>query len=656
MHMRRIKVGRLAGIIILAACVVGVVNARAAQAPATRGNASDVSAKQAGPQKRKTTSARRNHTSPKDQSKVTTTKTATNEVSLLKQQIATQQKQINQLLHAVAELNARLQGPAPSAPAASAALPSSSAKVASLVPTLPPEPQAHTSELPKESQQLERQAQPAKAAQTTKLPSSQFPESSEVASLTPVLPPATAVKGEVGSSTADEVPITSAPAMGQGEKQEGIPESPLQFHIGSAYITPVGFMDFTNVWRSHDGGTGIGTNFASIPYGNVFQNNLSEFRLSMQNSRVGFRVDANVEGAHVVGYMESDFLGLDPGNVAVTSNSNALRSRLYWVDVRKSKWELLGGQTWSLITPGRSGISPLPADVFFTQNMDVNYQLGLFWGRIPELRVVYHPSSKAAFAVALDSPEQYVGGSAGGGLITFPSALASTYANELNVGTNTLGVPNVAPDVIAKLALDPSSKFHFEIGGVERNFKLWNPLNSRTYSATGGGGFVNFNFQLFKGFRVLTNNFWSDGGGRYIFGQAPDLIVRADGSPSLIHASSTVTGFEYTHHNTLLFGYYGGLYVGRNVAIDTNGKPIGYGYTGAPNGQNRAVQEATLGFNHTLWNNPRYGGLQFIGQYSYVTRNPWYIATGQPNNASLNMVFFDLRYVLPGTAPARGQK
>ena len=76
---------------------------------------------------------------------------------------------------------------------------------------------------------------------------------------------------------------------------------------------------------------------------------------------------------------------------------------------------------------------------------------------------------------------------------------------------------------------------------------------------------------MFKGFRLLTHNFWSDGGGRYIFGQAPDLIARADGSISLIHASSTVSGFEYTNKKTMIYAYYGGLYVGRNVAIDTNG-------------------------------------------------------------------------------------
>jgi hypothetical protein len=514
------------------------------------------------------------------------------QIKALQEKIKKQQAQIDQLLGAVDKLQKKLDGGTPSATPAPAALPS--------VGT--------------------------------------------IASTTPVVP------RSVETSAPSVAPVASPP---QGEES-----SPLQFKVGSAYITPVGFMDFTSIWRSHDGGSGIGTNFASIPYGSTsFQGNLSEFRLSMQNSRIGFRVDADVKGAHAIGYMEADFLGNNPGNVAVSSNSNTLRSRLYWVDVRKGAWEVLGGQTWSLITPGRTGISPLPGDLFFSQNIDVNYQLGLVWGRIPELRAVYHAGDKAAFALALDSPEQYVGGSAGGGLITLPSALntSSTYQGELNIGSNTLNVPNVAPDIIAKLALDPSKRVHFEVGGIERNFKVWNPATSTTYTAQGGGGFLNLNVGLVGGLRFLTNNFVSDGGGRYIFGQAPDLIAHADGSISLIHADSTVTGFELTHKNTLLYTYYGGLYVYRNTAVDTGGTLVGYGYSGAPAGQNRAVQEATFGFTQTFWKNAKYGALSLMGQYSYLTRNPWSVAAGKPSNAELNMVFMNLRYTLPGSAPTLGK-
>ncbi len=443
----------------------------------------------------------------------------------------------------------------------------------------------------------------------------------------------------------------AAPASnGQGAGTE--PASPLQFRIGSAYVTPVGFMDLTGEWRSRDVGSGIGTNFGGIPYGDAIPANIGEFRLSMQNSRIGFRVDAKVEGAHVIGYMESDYLGVLPGNVAVSSNSNSLRSRLYWVDISKGKWEFLGGQSWSLITPGRSGISPLPGNIFFSQNMDTNYQAGLFWARNPELRVVYHPSSKVAFALAIDSPEQYIGGSAGGGLITLPQAASGYIGPELDNGGTTLSVGNSAPDIIAKLALDPSPHFHLEVGGVVRRFRLYNPVSTTSYSATGGAGFLNVGFDLFKGFRILTNNFWGDGGGRYIFGQAPDLIVRADGSPSLVHSGSTVSGFEWTVKHTLLFGYYGGIYISRNAEFDTNGKPIGYGYSGSPSSQNRSIQEGTFGLNQGIWSNPHYGALNFITQYSYLTRSPWSVPAGSPKNADVNMLFFDLRYTLPGSAPA----
>ena len=57
----------------------------------------------------------------------------------------------------------------------------------------------------------------------------------------------------------------------------------------------------------------------------------------------------------------------------------------------KGKFEFLAGQSWSLMTPNRKGISPLPGDIFYSQDIDVNYQLGLVWGRIPGFRLAYHP-------------------------------------------------------------------------------------------------------------------------------------------------------------------------------------------------------------------------------------------------------------------------
>lgn len=476
---------------------------------------------------------------------------------------------------------------------------------------------------------------------------------------------ATALNTSVGDLKASNealkatVATVAANASSSAANPQESGASPLQLKIGDASITPVGFMDLTGVWRSRNGGSGIGTNFAGIPYGgpNVFQANQNEFRSSMQNSRIGFRVDADVKGSHVIGYMEADFLGNNPTNVAVSSNSNTMRSRLYWADVRKGAWEILGGQTWSLATPNRSGVSPLPGDVFFSDNMDVNYQLGMVWGRIPEFRVAYHfPDDKAAFAVALSSPDQYIGGTNGSAGITLPACCANYAGGQFDNGTTTLGPPNRAPDVIAKFVVDPSKRFHGEIGGIARFFQAYNQTTATHFSKTGGAGFVNLDFGVVGGLRLLTHNYYSDGGGRYIFGQAPDLIARADGSLSLVHASSTVDGFEFTHANSTFFGYYGLVYIARNVALDANGTTnIGWGYSGAPSGQNRTIQEGTVGLNQNFWKNPRYGTLGFIAQYSYLTRDPWAVATGAPKNAHANMAWVDLRYTLPGSAPTLGK-
>ena len=110
-------------------------------------------------------------------------------------------------------------------------------------------------------------------------------------------------------------------------------------------------------------------------------------------------------------------------------------------------------------------------------------------------------------------------------------------------------------------------------------------------------------------------------------------------------------GIELTVKNWLLYAYYGAIYAGRNVAIDTNGKPVGYGFTGAPSNQNRAIQEFTLGFNQTLWRNPRYGALNLMGQYEYLMRAPWYVASGAPKSAHDNTIYVNLRYTLPGSMP-----
>jgi hypothetical protein len=126
------------------------------------------------------------------------------------------------------------------------------------------------------------------------------------------------------------------------------------------------------------------------------------------------------------------------------------------------------------------------------------------------------------------------------------------------------------------------------------------------------------------------------------------LIVRADESPSLIHSGSTVSGIEMTIKNFAPYIYHGGTFIGRDIALDANGRLRLQAF----------AQQAK----------PQHSG-------SYVRLVPHHLAPPQirrafgicatrvlplqslvwapgPKSAREDAVWFDLRSVLPSTAPA----
>ena len=400
----------------------------------------------------------------------------------------------------------------------------------------------------------------APAATPTNVPAAPagFPALGQVASTTAIVPRSTALPEPQKSPTAASTnPANPCDAPPDGNAV------PTYLRLGSVCIQPIGFMDLTAVWRDKAAGSGIGSSFGSVPYNTATTAKNSEFHFSPQNSRIGFRIDGDWKGAHFIGYNEFDFLGTSgSSSLAVTNGAFVPRLRLFWVDARKGKVEFLAGQSWSMFTPNRSGISALPGDLFYSQVIDVNYMAGLTWTRQPGMRILYHPSDKMTFGFSAENPNQYIGGSAGGSSIVLPSALTALggtqFDNAANISTaaGVLAEPQVNPDFIAKAAFDPSSRFHFEVGGIERTFRDWNPNTGTALGAgqhstkVGGGILVGANAEIFKGFRLITTNSWGDGIGRYLFGQAPDVVIRSDGSLSPMHVAGTVDGFEARVKNT----------------------------------------------------------------------------------------------------------
>ena len=144
----------------------------------------------------------------------------------------------------------------------------------------------------------------------------------------------------------------------------------------------------------------------------------------------------------------------------------------------------------------------------------------------------------------------------------------------------------------------------------------------------------------------ILQGFLSSGGGRYIGGLVPDVVVRPNGDISPIKAHSWVSGFEWapTRRSTF-FVYYSGVYAGRNLVRDTDGSTIGFGYPGS-NAARRLIHELSTGWAQLFWNSESAGSIQFNSQYSYIVNAPWYAGSG-PSTANANLVFGQIRYNLP---------
>jgi hypothetical protein len=446
------------------------------------------------------------------------------------------------------------------------------------------------------------------------------------------------------------------------QAQERPKESPLSFRIGGADFTPGGWVDFENIFRTTNTGNAASTSFGVIPYSNTAAGQLTEFRSTAQYSRISLNVSDKIGKNNVVGYVETDFNGNDAATVFQATNPHTLRLRLYWLDIRRDKWEFLGGQSWGWLSPNRTGLSPVPSDVATTVNEDGNTNVGIHHTRAAQLRVAYHPNDHWAMGVALENPDQFTGTAA----VTFPTAFAGGVSN-LNgqLDNGNLGVPNVSPDIIPKIAYDTNiagRHFHVESAGLFTTARVAVvPTGSTVFAkhtAVGGAVEAAANFEVFKKFRLLANGIYSDGGGRYLIATGPQAVVLpsangTDARLSMVHSGGGLAGFEsQVARKTLLAGYYGGFYFQRNFALDNTAgaKPnafAGYGFPGSANSDNRAIQEATFDWIQTFWKDPQYGSVLINTQLSYLTRAPWFVAPGAPKNAHLTMSYVTLRYLLP---------
>ena len=293
--------------------------------------------------------------------------------------------------------------------------------------------------------------------------------------------------------------------------QPSPPSSPLAIHVGDADLLIGGFIDATSIRRSTNTGSGLGTSFGTIPFGNTVQGNMKDTQFSSQGSRVSLQATSKYGAANLKAFLELDFLGNAPTGLNVTTNSNTPRMRLYWGQYRQGAFEFVTGQAWSLLTPNRNGLSPDTADVFASQVVDPNLQAGMVWARTMQFRFVMHPSDTLTAAVSIENPDQYVGSG-----VKLPAGFPS---GQVDAGTAVYDVPNAFPDIIGKIAFDPKigrTHQHIEAAAFMSRFQTYSLNTDTTFSKTGTGGSINAVVELMPSVRVIGNAFFSSGGGRYI--------------------------------------------------------------------------------------------------------------------------------------------
>ena len=462
-------------------------------------------------------------------------------------------------------------------------------------------------------------------------------------------------------------------------------DSPLAIRYKGLTITPVAFFAFEGVYRSRSLNSDVNTPFNATPYPGAAQAHTSELNFSGRQSRIGGLFEGNTGPFKLSGYIEADFLSAGTTSNDNQSNSYTLRQRQFWGQAAtKEGFKVTAGQMWSLVTETKKSTDNRTENLPMT--VDAAYQVGFSWERQPGIR--FQQSFGKGFTAALSLEQAEYIYSATGANANFFIGNAGTGGGLYNVLANYSN--NVAPDLILKGTYD--AKYgHFEIGALGRWFRdryypnqtlvVPSAAGGANNTKMGGGGFVNLRMPATKYLDIGVHGLGGTGVGRYGTTTLPDITVHPDGTLEPIRAYQGLASLEGHPTPKLdVFGYYGVEYAQRTVYLSTLNTPtklVGYapitanntgcgietlptstgnGFAGGPpynpgvpancTGANRVIIEGTIGFTYRVYTSPKYGRLQYQGVYSYLTRDAWAGVGGSPK-ATNGMVFTGMRYYIP---------
>jgi len=362
------------------------------------------------------------------------------------------------------------------------------------------------------------------------------------------------------------------------------------FRVGKVTVTLGGYIEAAGIYRTRNEVADISSNYnTGIPLNNSPNAHQSETRLTERQSKFSVDIEAHPDAqTKLVAYGEADFQGAASTSNSTESDSYVPRVRHLFAAYDRSDLGLyfLGGQTWSLLTMDKAGISYMPSTINAPITIDGQYTTGFSWSRQPQIRVVKtFDNGLFSMGGSLETPQvNYYTGPNGlvpstVGTVNINNPGGSGYASTVNYSTD------VAPDVIGKVAFDPGFA-HFEAYGLLRvlHDRVSVPGNGDNKDVTAGGGGAAMLVHLIPKYLDLQGSFLiGDGIGRYGSSQLPDATVGANGAPVAIPEIQALVGLVgHPVPQMDLYGYFGTEEEkGKYFSADVKGKELGYGY-GSP--------------------------------------------------------------------------
>jgi hypothetical protein len=430
------------------------------------------------------------------------------------------------------------------------------------------------------------------------------------------------------------------------------------FYVRGLKITPGGYLELAGIYRQHNLANDISTAFNTIPFPQIPQGHLQEYRFSARQSRIAALVEGKpTSDISLSAYGEIDFQAAAQTANSIESNSFNPRMRhLYGtIDWADSGWHFQAGHTWSLVNMDSKGITPRNEVIPIV--IDGQYNVGFVWARQPGVRLTKDLLDKQLWiSVSAENPQTTFFGTPPPGVIATINNGLGFYAGSTIALLPATQSVNHIPDFIVKVAGEHDiggRHLHAELFGLARAFyERYTGVTNK--DIWGGGVGAGLSFQVVPGLLdVQASGLWGNGIGRYGTGQLPDVTFADNGRIKPIHESIFLVGGIL--HATKALDVY--TYFGQEEASRaTYGTAFGYGNpnylnTGcniegtAPTtciGNTRILKEVSAGFWDTFYAG-YWGQARFGLQYSYVERDAFSGVGGAPRTNE-NMIFTSFRF------------